>query len=579
STDSLINIGTTGDDGRRGDLVLGSGVKSIAGMTFFLDPVWHEGDKVTDGSRLVYEATDIDGKIVVGENSYAVLGGSAESATEFVNFFNNGALSWGKGQNAVLAAVYVDKPIKIDATTGGLNVDGALSEYKGVNAGSVVFAENSALVANVSNLKAGEALITVENGQTITVDEKSKAVLVGDIQSGAAYKLTSDTEANKKWADNLYAGNSMWKLQMEDDGTIVADLQDAAQVYGKAMQGSALANAGMGSDDVAIKSYVNALLTDTSGIISALPSVAARFDAAMNTAGAVATFTTAMDRASELRDAVRTEVVEGEGKGLWVEVTGGQTKLKGISTGGQSLHTKTDAYGLVIGGEGQAGALKFGAAFAAGTGDTKNNSVAAKDDFEYYGFSVYGKYDAGLVDILADASATWLKSDLTVGNGAAIDTDTTTAVYSIGAQVRKTFDLDVVDVTPFIGADLYHVRGDGYSAGHGIQVHDSDATAVEFPIGAEIAKSFETASGMKVAPKFMFAVVPTVGDKDIDSKVTFANATSTYNFTFADDVKLRGRLGVSAQKDNFNFGLQAGYEWGNEERSSYDIQARLKVLF
>ena len=84
---------------------------------------------------------------------------------------------------------------------------------------------------------------------------------------------------------------------------------------------------------------------------------------------------------------------------------------------------------------------------------------------------------------------------------------------------------------------------------------------------------------MTVAPEFSFAVVPTLGSKDIDSKVRLSGAESTYNFTYTDDVKLRSRLGVKAEKDNFTFGLNAGYEWGNEERSAASLQANAKYRF
>ena len=165
-----------------------------------------------------------------------------------------------------------------------------------------------------------------------------------------------------------------------------------------------------------------------------------------------------------------------------------------------------------------------------------------------------------------------------MGGLADVDTDTTTTVWSAGVQIRKAWDLGFATLTPFVGADLYHIRGDGYRNGHGAKVDDADATAVEFPIGAEIAKSFET-NGMKVAPSFTLAVVPTVGDKDYDQAVDFAGASSDYNFTFADDVKVRSRLGIDVQKDVFRFGLSAGYDWGNEERSAANVQVRASYAF
>lgn len=204
--------------------------------------------------------------------------------------------------------------------------------------------------------------------------------------------------------------------------------------------------------------WADGLLTDATGKAS-LADIAARFDAAMNTAGASAVFTTAYDRASELRDAVRSEAGNAEGSRFWAQVTGGRTKLKGISTGAQSLNVETDAYGLVVGGD---------VVLA-------NAVVGVKDDFDFYGLSVYGMTTVGGIDLLVDASMTFVKSDLTMSGAADIDTDTTTAVNSVGVKAQRTWDFGV-EFTPFVGMDVYHVRADGYDNGHGASVQDANAT-------------------------------------------------------------------------------------------------------
>ena len=564
---AVINIGKTGtaeEGGMRGDLTIGEG--SIKGLTFFLDPTWVEGKEVTDASRLVLNRTTVDGNVIVGENSYVVLG--TDSDAEFVKLFNDKTLTWGKGEGRTLAAAYVAKPI--DVTNGSLVVDGTLTEVQtNTAAGAVKFAQDAVLVADVSDLTADKVLI---RGQTFDVDAASKAVIVGTLKNGETYKLTSDVTADF-WntEETLVAGNKLWDFTVNEDGSFTTKLADAAIVYGDLMQGHEIANAATESGNV----YGNKLLTDTEGASPA--AIAARFDAAMNTAGAAAVFTTAYDRASEFRDAVRGEATKPEVNRLWAQVTGGKTKLKGISSGAQDISVDTDAYGLVIGVDMSLGNAVVGAAFTAGTGNSENDDVGVRDDFNFYGLSVYGKTGIGSVDLLADASMTFVKSDLTMGGVADVDTDTTTAVYSLGVQAQRTWDY-VVEFTPFIGMDIYHVRSDGYDNGHGVHVYDSDATAVEFPIGATIAKAFD-ANGFKVSPNFTFAVVPTVGDRDIDSKVRFAGAESTYNFTFADDVKIRTNLGVAAEKDNFRFGLNAGYDWGNEERSATKLMLNARYLF
>lgn len=571
---ATINIGKTGEDGERGDLTIGEG--SIKGLTFFLDPTWVDGQEVTEASRLVLNQTTLDGNVVVGENSYVVLGSTDDAA--FVNLFSDGSLKWGDGEGETLAAAYAAKPISI--TDGYLVVDGSLKTLPTTDlptAGSVKFGANTVFVADLTDADADTPMITKGENGTYTIDSTSKAVVVGDIKNGVSYKLTDDADADY-WntADTLVSGNPLWGFELNDDGSFTANLKDAGVVFGDLLQGHEIANAGMTSDDAGVRSYVGKLLTDELDNVQHAV-LAARFDAAMNTAGAAAVFTTAYDRASELRDAVRGEALEGEGNRLWAQVTGGKTKLNGLSSGAQSIHVDTDAYGLVVGGDVALSNGVLGAAFTAGTGDSENDDVGVKDDFDFYGLSVYGKTSVGGIDLLADGSMTFVKSDLTMGGVADVDTDTTTAVYSLGVQAQRTWDY-VVAITPFVGMDIYHVRGDGYDNGHGAQVDDAHATAVEFPIGATIAKSFET-NGFKLSPNFSFAVVPTVGDRDIDSKVRFAGAQSTYNFTFADDVKVRTNLGFAAEKDNFRFGLNAGYDWGNEERSATKLMLNAQYRF
>jgi len=560
---ATVNVG---QNNARGDLTVGED-SVLKGLTFFLDPTWVEGKKVTDASRLVINKTDLDGNVIVGHNSYVVLGGTSDA--DFVKLFQDGTLTWGQGEGKTLAAAYVAKSITLNG--GSLVVDGRLEQAPSQNvaAGTVKFAKDSVLVANVTDLTSGKALIT---GTKFDVDATSKAVIIGTMKNGETYKLTSKKGDFWNTDKTLVAGNKLWDLSVNADGTFTSTLTDAAIIYGDLMQGNALANAGMQSNN----SYIDSLLTDVDGELGNA-AVAARFDAAMNVAGAATTFTTAYDRASEFRDAVRGEAIAGEGNRLWAQVTGGKTKLKGISTGAQNLHVDTDAYGLVIGGDTVLNGYTVGAAFTAGKGDSENKAVGVKDDFDFYGLSVYGKTAVGGVDLVADASMTFVKSDLTMGGVADVDTDTTTAVYSLGVQAQRTWDY-VVAITPFVGMDIYHVRGDGYDNGHGAQVDDAHATAVEFPIGATIAKAFET-NGFKLSPNFSFAVVPTVGDRDIDSKVRFAGAESTYNFTFADDVKVRTNLGFAAEKDNFRFGLNAGYDWGNEERSATKLMLNAQYRF
>lgn len=451
-------------------------------------------------------------------------------------------------------------PVKVEET-GSLHV--------GASNAQVAFGANSVLVADITGMAEDDTLITADSfDDPFDVSKESVAYLVGSVKDGVAtFNLTSDKAADY-WntAETLKSGSAMLEVAVDDEGKLTVANVNAAEAYGNLMQGHALADAGYRSQG-AERDYAQALLTDTTGLSNA--AVAARFDAAMNPGGSLAVFTTAYDRASDLRRVVRDEASAASTESrLWARVTGGMTKLDGISTGAQALDVETDAYGLAVGAESMLGDWKLGGAFTAGTGDTDNDDVAAKDEFDFYGLSFYGKKSIGAYDVLFDATAAWVKSDLKVNGVADLTTDTTTSVYGLGAEVRRTADLGAVKFTPFVGANLYYLTSDGYTTNHGVRVDDADATAVEFPIGAELSAAFDTAGGMRLAPAFSLAVVPTAGDTEVDQTVAFAGATSSYRFTFADDVKVRSNLALTAEAGDFAFGLKAGYEWGDEERGA-----------
>ncbi len=504
----------------------------------------------TDATSFAFGGKTVEGSITANANGVVAIG--TTDLTAFHSVFSEGFGTWSTNT----AAAFVAGPVTVEKT-GSLHV--------GASNAQVAFGANSVLVADITGMTAEDTLITAES---FSVAKESVAYLVGSVKDGVAtFNLTSEKEADY-WntAETLKSGSAMLEVAVDDEGKWTVANVNAAEAYGNLMQGHALADAGYRSQG-AERDYAQALLTDTTGLSNA--AVAARFDAAMNPGGSLAVFTTAYDRASDLRRVVRDEAAAASTESrLWARVTGGMTKLDGISTGAQALDVETDAYGLAVGAESMLGGWKLGGAFTAGTGDTDNDDVAAKDEFDFYGLSFYGKKSIGAYDVLFDATAAWVKSDLKVNGVADLTTDTTTSVYGLGAEVRRTADLGAVKFTPFVGANLYYMTSDGYTTNHGVRVDDADATAVEFPIGAELSAAFDTAGGMRLAPAFSLAVVPTAGDTEVDQTVAFAGATSSYRFTFADDVKVRSNLALTAETGDFAFGLKAGYEWGDEERGA-----------
>lgn len=170
--DAVIQVGT---NTKKGELTIKDGL--LKGIKFFLDPTWKDGMEVTDASKLLLAQTSIDGSIIVGQNSYAALG--TTDASDFVKLFDNGTLTWSNN-GGTLAAAYVAKPITI-TSTGSLVVDASLTAVpdEDPQAGSVTFAKDSVLVANVENFSNNAVVITADSFKNFRINENAAWTVAG----------------------------------------------------------------------------------------------------------------------------------------------------------------------------------------------------------------------------------------------------------------------------------------------------------------------------------------------------------------------------------------------------------------
>ena len=559
----LINIGNATKAG------LASVSQSLGGHEFFLDPAFDATTGIAGASKLIYSNATLSDKILAGQNSYVIMGNAADEA-DFLTAFNQSGNTWSA--TGVTAAAYLAKPLTVDATTGALVVDGSKTTYEAPANGEVTLAANSLLVANMANYGTAPMISTTG---TVTVDPTAKLVLT-NVQAGTNYEIVSGAAG---WASaNVSASNAMFQLSGGTGATgsgLQFTLTSAATTYGNFMQGTALADAAMSAAG-ADYTYANNLL----GVVGATNAQsAATFDAAMNPAGAVAMYTSAYDRAAEHREIMRRQIGQVAGGGLWVEAAGGQTKLDGIATGAQDISVKGNHFGMTVGADIALTDRTVGVAFTGGKGSMKNKAVAAENSFNYYNISAYDQMHWGDYTVTMDAGAALVKSELAVGGPANASSDVDTAVYSVGIEGKRAFDVAGATVEPFVGLDVYHMRSGAFDTAHGVHVNAMHATSVEMPIGARAFTSFDTQDGTSVKPMMSLAVIPAFGDKDADTQVQFAGAQSPYEFTMVDDVKAKAQLGISAFNKNFAVSTQVGYDWGNESRSAVNGSVNVRFVF
>ena len=292
-------------------------------------------------------------------------------------------------------------------------------------------------------------------------------------------------------------------------------------------------------------------------------------------------FSTAVDINNETAKVLnrRMSVANGveraaQGVNVWADVVATRNEAKGLF--GDNVGYEADIYGAAFGADFTAscGAI-LGAALTVGQADA--NSVGfdyakVDNDVEYFGFSIYGAHQIGLVNGMFDIGYTSLKNELstnTVLGQFKEDVDGT--MFTVGLGAEYLAKAGSVNVVPHAGLRWTRVDLDDSKFGA-----DYDAMNLfQMPIGVTFSGNFETA-GWKLAPTFDLSVVPTFGDKD---------ATADYGFGYSDAIRVvdsnpvQATLGVSAQTGAWTFGVNYGLTAGSDDRMNNSLNASARYTF
>ena len=120
-----------------------------------------------------------------------------------------------------------------------------------------------------------------------------------------------------------------------------------------------------------------------------------------------------------------------QGAALWLAPIYKSSDSDGFDAEGVDYGVDMDLYGVALGADYTlSNGIRFGAMFNVGSGDIDGQGAgsAVSNDFDYYGFAVYGGYSMGALSVVADVSYTVADNDLE-GN---------TAIDKVGASLDST---------------------------------------------------------------------------------------------------------------------------------------------
>ena len=280
----------------------------------------------------------------------------------------------------------------------------------------------------------------------------------------------------------------------------------------------------------------------------------------------------------------------GMGGTLWVAPIYKSQDSDGFDAQGLDYGVDFDLYGVALGGDYKVtNEITVGAMFNVGSGslDGQGNAAAAgtSNDFDYFGFALYGAYQAGALTVTSDLSYTQIDNDLEGSNQVGkLTASSDTSAWSLGVTGQYQFTFASVDVTPHAGLRFTSLDLDDYSleaAGHGtVANYDGDTMSVfSIPVGVTFAKSFEGES-WTVTPALDLHVTGQFGDDEAEGSVAWSgtNLSTSVTSEVFDNFTYGATLGVEAQSNSFSFGVGLGYT-GSSNVDEFGVNANARFTF
>ncbi len=280
----------------------------------------------------------------------------------------------------------------------------------------------------------------------------------------------------------------------------------------------------------------------------------------------------------------------GMGGTLWVAPIYKSQDSDDFGAQGLNYGVDFDLYGVALGGDYKVtNEITVGAMFNVGSGslDGQGNAAAAgtSNDFDYFGFALYGAYQAGALTVTGDLSYTQVDNDLEGSNEVGkLTASSDTSAWSLGVTGQYKFSFAAVDVTPHAGLRFTSLDLDDYSleaAGYGnVANYDGDTLSVfSIPVGVTFAKTIEGES-WNVTPALDLHVTGQFGDDEAEGTVAWSgtNLSTNVSSEIFDSFTYGATVGVQAESNSLSFGVGLGYT-GSSNADEFSAQANARFTF
>lgn len=568
-------------------------VNELVSGTVFADPAWKDGLglSLNDASQVAIGSIGANSTVIAGQGSLVAIGTTdLDVAAKAVAAAGHAVLGPNEGQ--MRSAIYVD---------GGKTYDEATdtTSYEKINGNVIASGWNEAKFEDAETNNQVPANVQVLENNLMVVDMNTidktgaNAVFVKDVtNNGTIYLADAEFGDKVMFTEADYTQGTTGAITFNGDRLMSAALKDKVHTIAfddakvasyEGLETLPLVTAmyeGKAQNGASTSAKFNNWLMSSGNGLDREEVIAIGNDAAkLGATSAVASVT--MDAISAFNDSVaaRTNVLaqRAEGVTVWADVMGGHYEAK-ERMDGQGY--KSDVYGGVLGVDSVVSGYTLGAAFTVATADTDSTNTLAvsSTDSDFVGFSVYGAKAFGQFNLAADLGYMKGSNDVSVNAYNIGDFSADTDAFTLGLRGDVLVDAGSFKVVPHAGLRFTHLTTDDFESAYTTKIDSMNI--FQMPVGVTVTGNVE-AAGWNVAPLLDLSVVPAFGDTDADMTlgINGVAATSALSTQVIDSNLFQMKLGVSAQKDAFTFGLNYKLGAGSDNRVNNTFNATVGYAF
>ena len=589
TADKLAATGTvcvgSDEDDAAGKLV----VNELGSAMVFAAPAWKDGNilSLNDASQVAVGTAAAGSTVVAGQGSLVALGTTdLDVAVKTVAAAGHAVLGTNEGQ--MKSAIYVDGGKTYDEATdttsyktiaGNVIASGwSTAEFKApANKTGVQVLENNLMVVDMNTIDKTGAHAVFANAVT-----NNGTIYLADAEFGDKVMFSQNGYKQGTTGAITFNGDRLMSAAFKDKVHTIA-FDDAKVASYEGLETLPLVTAmyeGKAQNGASTSAKFNNWLMSSGNGLDREEVIAIGNDAAkLGATSAVASVT--MDAISAFNDSVaaRTNVLaqRAEGVTVWADVMGGHYEAKELMDG---QGYKSDVYGGVLGVDSVVDGYTLGAAFTVATADTDSTNTLAvsSTDSDFVGFSVYGAKAFGQFNLAADLGYMKGSNDVSVNAYNIGDFSADTDAFTLGLRGDVLVDAGSFKVVPHAGLRFTHLTTDDFESAYTTKIDSMNI--FQMPVGVTVTGNVE-AAGWNVAPLLDLSVVPAFGDTDADMTlgINGVAATSALSTQVIDSNLFQMKLGVSAQKDAFTFGLNYKLGAGSDNRVNNTFNATVGYAF